>query len=146
MMLNTRSKQYTQQARGAAAGYMAALALRSSCGDECRVIGPAGYFARNRYFAGRGPQEIPGAFWCWGLARPMGRARYSGSCVGAVERCNSDDEDQRRLRQDKRTIKQLDSEKLVASAGNVLPLFERTALCYYCDLTRGRRPRQQTEH
>lgn len=57
--------------RGAAADYMAALALRLSCGDDGRVIGPAGWRA---CFATGRALERSWCVWVLGLARPMGQA------------------------------------------------------------------------
>lgn len=64
-------KRCTQRTRGATADYMAALAMQLSCGDDCQVTGPAGSFAT----ALGAPSRDPGAFGCWGLARPMSQAR-----------------------------------------------------------------------
>lgn len=57
--------------RGATADYMAALSAQLTCGDDCRVIGPAGYGLNSLLCWA----ALERSLVCSGLARPMGRVR-----------------------------------------------------------------------
>jgi hypothetical protein len=72
---------------------MAALAMQLSCGDDCQVTGPAGSFATALGVA----LERSRCVWVLGAGAANGADALRLALASALQRCNSDDGDQRRL-------------------------------------------------